>query len=121
MVGTRKYQRLAEHVTAVGGKLIGVGDSRQLAEVEAGGAFRAISERFGAVELPGNRRQVDPDEIRALAALRDGDPEAYVFFEHQRGRITVADNPDRGKATPNSPTGGALSSAIPTSNPSWSR
>jgi AAA domain/ATP-dependent RecD-like DNA helicase SH3 domain len=93
MVGTRKYQRLAEHVTAVGGKLIGVGDSRQLAEVEAGGAFRAISERFGTVELPGNRRQVDPDEIRALAALRDGDPEAYVFFEHQRGRITVADNP----------------------------
>ena len=69
MVGTRKYQRLAEHVTAAGGKLIGVGDSRQLAEIEAGGAFRAISERFGAVELPGNRRQVDPEEIRALAAL----------------------------------------------------
>jgi hypothetical protein len=93
MVGTRTYQRLAEHVTAAGGKLIGVGDSRQLAEIEAGGAFRAISDRFGAVELPGNRRQVDPDEIRALAALRDGDPDAYVFFEHQRGRITVAETP----------------------------
>ena len=72
MVGTRKYQRLAEHVTAAGGKLIGIGDSRQLAEIEAGGAFRAISERFGAVELPGNRRQVDPEEIRALAALARG-------------------------------------------------
>ena len=93
MVGTRTYQRLAEHVSAAGGKLIGVGDSRQLAEIEAGGAFRAISDRFGAVELPGNRRQVDPEEIRALAAMRDGDPDAYVFFEHQRGRITVADSP----------------------------
>jgi conjugative relaxase-like TrwC/TraI family protein len=93
MVGTRKYWRLAEHVTAAGGKLIGVGDSQQLAEIEAGGAFRAISERFGAVELPGNRRQVDPDEIRALAALRDGDVDAYVLFEDQRGRITVADDP----------------------------
>jgi conjugative relaxase-like TrwC/TraI family protein len=93
MVGTRKYWRLAEHVTAAGGKLIGVGDSRQLAEIEAGGAFRAISERFGAVELAGNRRQVDPDEIRALAALRDGDVDAYVLFEEQRGRITVADDP----------------------------
>jgi hypothetical protein len=93
MVGTRTYQRLAEHVTAAGGKLIGVGDSRQLAEIEAGGAFRAISERFGAAELAGNRRQVDPEEIRALARLRDGDVNAYVLFEAQRGRITVADDP----------------------------
>jgi AAA domain/TrwC relaxase/ATP-dependent RecD-like DNA helicase SH3 domain len=93
MVGTRKYHRLAEHVTAADGKLIGIGDSRQLAEIEAGGAFRAISERFGAVELPGNRRQVDPEEIRALAALRDGNIDAYVLFEHQRGRLTVAENP----------------------------
>jgi AAA domain len=97
MVGTRTYQRLAEHVTAAGGKLIGVGDSRQLAEIEAGGAFRAITDRFGAIELPGNRRQVDPEEIRALAAMRDGDPDAYVFLEHQRGRITVAETPARAR------------------------
>jgi hypothetical protein len=64
-----------------------------LAEIDAGGAFRAISDRFGAVELSGNRRQVDPEEIRVLAAMRDGDPDAYVFFEHQRGRITVAETP----------------------------
>ena len=93
MVGTRKYHRLAEHVAAAGGKLIGVGDSRQLSEIDAGGAFRAISERFGAVRLPGNRRQLDPEEIRALARLREGDVDAYVLFEHQRGRITVAEDP----------------------------
>jgi AAA domain len=93
MVGTRTYQRLAAHVTAAGAKLIGVGDSRQLAEIEAGGAFRAITDRFGAIELPGNRRQVDPGEIRAPAAMRDGDPDASVFFAHQRGRITVAETP----------------------------
>ena len=93
MVGTRKCQRLAEHVTAAGGKLIGIGDSRQLSEIEAGGAFRAISERLGAVHLPGNRRQLDPEEIRALVRLREGDADAYVLFEHQRGRITVADDP----------------------------
>jgi ATP-dependent exoDNAse (exonuclease V) alpha subunit len=93
MVGTRTYQRLAEHVTAAGGKLIGVGDSHQLAEIEAGGAFRAIGDRYGALELPGNRRQLDPEEIHALAALREGDVDAYVLFEEQRGRITVADDP----------------------------
>jgi hypothetical protein len=93
MVGTRKYQRLAEHVTAAGGKLVGIGDSRQLSEIEAGGGFRAVSERFGAVHLPGNRRQLDPEEIRALARLREGDVDAYVLFEHRRGRITVADDP----------------------------
>jgi ATP-dependent exoDNAse (exonuclease V) alpha subunit len=92
MVGTRTYQRLAEHVTAAGGKLIGVGDSHQLAEIEAGGAFRAIGERFGAVEPSGKRRQLDPKEIRALAALRGGDVDAYVLFEELRGRITVADD-----------------------------
>jgi conjugative relaxase-like TrwC/TraI family protein len=93
MVGTRTYQRLAEHVTTAGGKLIGVGDSHQLAEIEAGGPFRAIGDRYGAVELPGNRRQLDPEEIHALAALREGDVDAYVLFEEQRGRITVADDP----------------------------
>jgi hypothetical protein len=50
-VGTDRCARIAEHVAAAEGKLIAAGDSRQLAEVEAGGAFRAISERFGAVTL----------------------------------------------------------------------
>ena len=99
MVGTRTYHRLAEHVTAAGGKLIGIGDSRQLAEIQAGGAFRAISDRFGAVALAGNRRQLDPEEIRALAALRDGDVHAYVLFEHQHGRLTVADDPAQAMRT----------------------
>jgi hypothetical protein len=94
-VGTDKYARIAEHVAAAEGKLIAAGDSRQLAEVEAGGAFRAISERFGAVTLAENRRQVDPAETRALARLREGEPDAYVRFEQQRGRVSVADSHER--------------------------
>ena len=94
MVGTRKYQRLAEHVTAAGGKLIGIGDSRQLAEIEAGGAFRAISERFGAVELAGQpppgRPRGDPRARRACATATSTPTSSS---KTQRGRITVADDP----------------------------
>jgi hypothetical protein len=91
MVGSDKYARIAEHVAAAKGKLIAAGDSRRLAEVEAGGAFRAISERFGAASLSHNRRHTDPAEVRALARLRQGEPEGYVRFEHQRGRVIVGD------------------------------
>ena len=121
MVGTRKYQRLAEHVTAAGGKLIGVGDSRQLAEIEAGGAFRAISERFGAVELPGNRRQVDPEEIRALAALARRRRRRLRPLRSSNAAASPSPTTPPAPCAPNSPTGGRPHERHPSRSRCWSR
>ncbi len=55
-------------------KVVAVGDPRQLGAVGPGGGFEALMERFGdAVHvLDENVRQRDPDERRALDALRSG-------------------------------------------------
>jgi ATP-dependent exoDNAse (exonuclease V) alpha subunit len=57
MVSTRELAELADHAARNRAKLVLVGDDRQLPELEAGGAFRALARRLPVVELTENRRQ----------------------------------------------------------------
>ena len=63
---------LSEAVRSVRGKLVLVGDDRQVPEIEAGGAFRGLRTiGFRSIELRENRRQVEPwEQRRARAAAR---------------------------------------------------
>jgi ATP-dependent exoDNAse (exonuclease V) alpha subunit len=72
MVPTRQLAALLDHVEAVDGRLVLVGDHRQLPALEAGGAFRGLVQRGLAVELQENRRQVHAWERGALEHLREG-------------------------------------------------
>jgi ATP-dependent exoDNAse (exonuclease V) alpha subunit len=51
MLGTRQLARVLDHMAAAGGKLVLVGDHRQLPELEAGGTFRALARRPAAIRL----------------------------------------------------------------------
>ena len=89
MAGTRALAALAHAVDAAEGKLVLVGDDRQLEAIDAGGAFRALARRGPAIRLTQNRRQVHEWERGAAAALRDGDPRAALAAYAQHDRITV--------------------------------
>ena len=78
MLGTRQLARVLDHVTAAGGRLVLVGDHRQLPELEAGSTFRALARRPAAIRLTENRRQVDGWERDALDHLRGGRAEAAL-------------------------------------------
>ena len=93
MVGTRDLARLADAAAAANAKLVLVGDDRQLPEIQAGGAFRALAERVGAVELREVRRQRHAWDRSALAALRAGEVERFVGEYQQHGRIVAATTP----------------------------
>jgi Ti-type conjugative transfer relaxase TraA len=67
MVGSLQLSRVVLAVEAAGAKLVLVGDAMQLQPIEAGAAFRAITERIGYAELVGIRRQ---DDTWAQAASR---------------------------------------------------
>ena len=54
--------------------MIAIGDSGQLASVQAGGWMRALADELGAQRLTEVMRQRDPDERRALGALHEGVP-----------------------------------------------
>jgi len=57
MVGTRQMERVLSHAAEAGAKVVLVGDQQQLQSIEAGGAFRAIHEHHGGVEITQVRRQ----------------------------------------------------------------
>jgi conjugative relaxase-like TrwC/TraI family protein len=91
MVGTRTIGRLIDETAVSGAKLILVGDPRQLAEIEAGGTFRALANELGAIELNENRRQHEEWERLALDELRSGDvAKGLLAYDiHDRIRISA--------------------------------
>ena len=93
MAETRILAPVLERVAAARGKAILIGDPHQLPAVGAGGLFAGIVERCGAVELTENRRQHDPLEHDALAAIRRGLGRDYLAFAERRERLVVCDNP----------------------------
>lgn len=94
MVGTRQLAQLIEEAHQARAKLVLIGDPRQLPEIDAGGTFSAIGHRIEPLRLTQNRRQLDPNERAALAALRDNDVDQALTRLHRSGRLTLADNSD---------------------------
>ena len=94
MVATRQLARLLDAVERVNGKLVLVGDHRQLPELEAGGTFRALVHRGLAIELTENRRQREAWERRALDQLRDGQADAALEAYDTHGRIHLGSTAD---------------------------
>lgn len=90
MVGTRQLAEVSDLVEAARGKLILIGDHRQLAEIDAGGLFAALTVRLPAVELTENVRQNDEWERTALAELRHGSISRAVAMYDRRDKIRTA-------------------------------
>ncbi len=94
MVGTRKLARVLDHADRARAKVVLIGDPRQLPEIDAGGAFAALTRSVGHVALATNRRQLERWERRALAGVRVGRDDALRAYE-RRGRIHECDDAQR--------------------------
>ncbi|WP_375399023.1 AAA family ATPase, partial [uncultured Sphingomonas sp.] len=84
-------ERLATAAAEAGAKLVLVGDAQQLQAIEAGAAFRLLTERHGAREISAVRRQHEEwqrDATRELATGRTG--EALARYD-QAGMVHVAE------------------------------
>lgn len=90
MVGTADLHRLASSSREVHTRIVLVGDDRQLPEIQAGGAFRALAERHGQTGLREVRRQRHDWDRRALAALRNGEPATWAQAYTDAGRVVTA-------------------------------
>ena len=92
MVSSQQMARVLNAAEAAGAKVVLVGDAMQLQPIQAGAAFRAISERIGSAELAGVRRQReawarDASQLFARGKVEDG-LDAYA----QHGRIIEAEH-----------------------------
>ena len=90
MVGTRTLARLLDHARRADTKVVLVGDPRQLPEIDAGGLLRGLGERLDPIRLVTNRRQHEPWERAALAALRDGEIDTALDAYQAHDRIISA-------------------------------
>lgn len=63
-------ERVLSHARSAGAKVLMVGDPEQLQAIEAGAAFRSITERHGATEITEIRRQRDATRALATGSLR---------------------------------------------------
>ncbi|MEJ7715180.1 MAG: AAA family ATPase [Thermoleophilaceae bacterium] len=94
MVGTRKCDRLLAHAAAADAKVVLVGDERQLAAIEAGGALAALADRLGASELCEVHRQAHVWDREALDQLRHGDISRWVEAYRDHGRLVAFNDAD---------------------------
>lgn len=89
MVDTRTLGRLLDHTHNASARLVLVGDTEQLPEIDAGGLFATLAEHPGTLRLAGNVRQADAWEQDALQALRDGRVGEALGSYWDAGRIHV--------------------------------
>ena len=70
---TQQLAHIWEAVKATGGRLMLVGDERQLAAVEAGGMYRAMAKQVpeAVTSLHQTLRQVDPEERAIITLIHD--------------------------------------------------
>jgi conjugative relaxase-like TrwC/TraI family protein len=89
MVGTRKLAQLLGYADRAGSKVVMIGDDRQLAAIDTGGAFRAFRLRLGATELRGNHRQRTQlgQDVTALFRNHRSDEAMDQLVEH--GKVIV--------------------------------
>lgn len=80
-------ERLVEVVASHGGRLILVGDRAQLPPVDAGGAFAALCDRLGAVELTENPRQRTELQRAVAERLAEGRAGDAISLLAEHGRL----------------------------------
>jgi Ti-type conjugative transfer relaxase TraA len=75
MVGSRQMRQLLKLCGESGAKLVLIGDEKQLQAIDAGGAFRALQEHVGTLQMTQNQRQrnAHQDMAQAVAHAEHGE------------------------------------------------
>lgn len=94
MVGTRDMALLFHAIRERGGRLILVGDEKQLPSIEAGGAFGSIVTSAHCPHLEEITRQEDPWAREAVKQLSRGAAEEFLKTYAEKGLLTVEPTPD---------------------------
>nr|WP_153435630.1 Ti-type conjugative transfer relaxase TraA [Sinorhizobium saheli] len=94
MVSSQQMARILKAVEDAGAKVVLVGDAMQLQPIQAGAAFRAITERVGFAELAGMRRQREQWARDASRLFARGEIEKGLDAYAQYGRIVETETRD---------------------------
>ncbi|ODU50188.1 MAG: hypothetical protein ABS92_03875 [Thiobacillus sp. SCN 63-374] len=95
MMGSRQLARLLDHAHQAGAKVVLVGDSQQLQPIDAGGAFRLLSERLGAARMENIVRQKNADTViedrKVVKQFADGKAAEALQSMRERGLLKTSE------------------------------
>ncbi|MBP7818252.1 MAG: Ti-type conjugative transfer relaxase TraA [Phenylobacterium sp.] len=89
MIGSRQMERVLSAADLAGAKVVLVGDAEQLQAIEAGAAFRALTERHGAAEITEIRRQREDWQREATRELATGRTGAALDRYEAAGMVSA--------------------------------
>ena len=98
MIGSRQMERVLSQARDAGAKMVLVGDPEQLQAIEAGAAFRSITERHGAAEITEIRRQREGWQKEATRSLATGRTAEAIHAYDGRGMVHAADTREAARA-----------------------
>lgn len=91
MVGSRQTARLLDYIHKAGAKAVLVGDRGQLPPIDAGGAFRLLSERLGAAWLKDIIRQKNEADRQIVRQFADGKAADALAAMRERGLLRLTE------------------------------
>jgi conjugative relaxase-like TrwC/TraI family protein len=91
MADHKRMEALTNLIARSGAKLVAVGDGKQLPSIGPGGMFDRLANQAPTAELADIHRTTDPEERRAWAALRAGEPERAMAHYQARGQLLFTD------------------------------
>ncbi|MEJ5021192.1 Ti-type conjugative transfer relaxase TraA [Ochrobactrum vermis] len=94
MVSSLQMAHVLKAAEKAGSKVVLVGDAMQLQPIQAGAAFRAISERIGSAELAGVRRQREQWACDASKLFARGKVEEGLDIYARHGHLIEAETRD---------------------------
>ncbi len=89
VAGSRLLKEITDKANAANAKIILCGDAYQTQAIDAGGAFRLVSQTIGAVEITENRRQRDAWARQAVQDFRNGEAGKALRAYAERGLVHV--------------------------------
>ncbi|HWW66519.1 MAG TPA: MobF family relaxase, partial [Solirubrobacterales bacterium] len=92
MVDSAALARLIAHADHAGAKLVLLGDSQQLGEIEAGGLFAALAERTEPIYLDQVIRHHHETDREAAKRIREGEGREALSLYRSEERVIVAPN-----------------------------
>ncbi|AGH51951.1 conjugal transfer protein TraA [Sphingomonas sp. BHC-A] len=98
MIGTRQMECVLSHAEQAGAKVVLVGDPEQLQAIEAGAAFRAVTERHGWAEITEIRRQCEDWQRDATKALATGRAGEAIHAYEAHGMVQAAETRELARA-----------------------
>ena len=97
MIGSRQMERVISAAERVGTKVVLVGDPEQLQAIEAGAAFRSVSERHGGVEIREIRRQREDWQRDATRQLATGRTAEALQAYREHGAVHAAETREQAR------------------------